>query len=599
MLSLVLSGAAVAALAPAPAAATEWRLVDGPLMTRWSRDWASGKEERLHPRPHLERGNWMSLCGVWDYAIRSRNDGPPDEWDGKIRVPFAVESALSGVRKRVGANDRLWYRHSFPMPSWPPPRWLLHFEAVDWEARVWVNGKEAGTHRGGYDPFTLDITDLVTKPGERQEIVVSVWDPTDQGYQPRGKQVENPNGIWYTPSTGIWQAVWLEGVEDAYIGDLRVIPDVDRGEVSVTVNVKGKREKGLKAWVSAYREREAVGTVSGEPGRPLVLKIPDARLWSPEEPFLYRMNVILTTDQKRLDAVRSYFAMRKISIGKDRNGVNRLMLNNRPVFHFGLLDQGFWPDGLYTAPSDDALRHDIDMTKTLGYNMIRKHVKVEPSRWYFWCDWLGIMVWQDMPSAGVKPDGEGSAEAKANFKRELKAMMDSRHHHPCIVMWVPFNEGWGQHDTEEIVRWVKEYDPTRLVNCASGWTDVPGLGDVRDVHHYPGPGTADLEDNRAVVLGEFGGLGLPVKGHTWQDEKNWGYRSFPDGKSLTKAYLKLIEDLEGLIRNGLSAAVYTQTTDVEIEVNGIMTYDRQEVKIASEKVVKANRAISSSLSKKP
>jgi beta-galactosidase/beta-glucuronidase len=503
--------------------------------------------------------------------------------------------------KRVSDQEQLWYHRSFTIPSkWNGQRLLLHFGAVDWETTVYVNGREMGSHRGGYDAFTFDITDALQPTGD-QELVVSVWDPTDAGYQPRGKQVRNPNGIWYTPTTGIWQTAWLEPVPQTHVRSLRITPDVDGSTVMIQSNV---RAAGTEATIEIeiLDGAETVGKASitdriktSSDGREIspriTLKVPSAKLWSPDSPFLYAMRISLLEDGRKIDEVQGYFGMRKIALAKDDDGILRLFLNNQPLFQYGPLDQGFWPAGLYTAPTDEALRYDIEIAKRLGFNMLRKHVKVEPARWYTWCDRLGMLVWQDMPSGDrhVGPeqaDLERTEESAAQFRTEYRAMIDALRNHPSIVVWVPFNEGWGQFDTAEVAAWTEKHDPTRLVNAASGWVDR-GVGHMHDVHRYPGPGMASVEPKRALVLGEFGGLGLPLAGHTWQDRGNWGYRSFDDPGDLTAAHLRLVAQLRPLIGRGLSAAVYTQVTDVEIEVNGLLTYDRAVVKPDREAVTAA------------
>ncbi len=572
---------------------SQWQPAKGPLTTRWATKVSPDNVHPEYPRPQMVRNEWMNLNGLWEYAIRPKAEAGPEKFDGEILVPFPIESALSGVIKRVGEANRLWYRRAFEVsPSWSDRRVLLHFGAVDWETTVWVNGKKLGTHRGGYDPFTFDITDALKQRGE-QEIVVAVWDPTNRGNQPRGKQVKDPGGIWYTPTTGIWQTVWVEPVnERAYIRALKIVPDIDAGQVRVNVTHAGDRD-AIKVVVEAKENGKTIARADGEPGAEITVRLPNARLWSPDSPHLYDLQVSLLDGQK-LDEVKSYFGMRKVSLGKDENGITRIFLNNKPLFMFGPLDQGFWPDGLYSSPTDEALRYDIEVTKRLGFNMCRKHVKIEPQRWYYWADRLGLLVWQDMPNGDRHVRrGEGEiarlAESAEQFERELNALVDTHFNHPCIVMWVPFNEGWGQYDTERIVQWIRKLDPSRLVNCASGWNDV-GVGDVHDIHSYPGPAAPNPEPDRAAVLGEFGGLGLPLRGHTWQDEKNWGYRSFEDRESLANAYVALLQKLRTLIGSpGLSAAVYTQTTDVEIEVNGLMTYDRAIIKMDAERITTANR----------
>jgi beta-galactosidase/beta-glucuronidase len=571
-----------------------WRPCAGKMMTGWAEQVSPEEVLPEYPRPMMVRAGWRNLNGLWDYAIRPREEGQPEEFDGAILAPFAVESALSGVMKTVGKDNRLWYRRRFSVPrQWSAQRVVLHFGAVDWEATVFVNGRQVKNHRGGYDPFSCDITDVLKETGE-QEIVVSVWDPTDAGQQPRGKQVNEPNGIWYTPVTGIWQTVWMEPVPEASIERIRTIPDIDAGAVKVTVFGRGTDNR-YQVKVVAVEAGKPVAETSGRVEDELVLSIENARLWRPDSPFLYDLQVSLNKDGETIDEVTSYFGMRKVAVGKDPDGRPRLMLNNESLFHFGLLDQGWWPDGLYTAPTDEALLYDLQVTRDMGFNMIRKHVKVEPARFYYWCDRLGILVWQDMPSGDrhigkEDPDLVRTEESAMQYEVELKRMMDALHNHPSIVMWVPFNEGWGQYDTERIAEWVRGYDPTRLVNSASGWVDR-GVGDVYDIHVYPGPALPPVEPNRAAVLGEFGGLGLPVKGHTWQEEKNWGYRSFSSPRQLTEAYLELLKQLQPLIGRGLSAAVYTQTTDVEIEVNGLMTYDRAVMKMDIRQIAAANREI--------
>jgi beta-galactosidase/beta-glucuronidase len=599
-----------------PALATDWAPKTAPLMTRWAKDVDPAKPLPEYPRPTMVREQWQNLNGLWEYAIAPKDEPRPDKFDGTILVPFPVESALSGVMQTVGPEKRLWYRRSFKVASEKyNQRTLLHFGACDWETTVWVNKKEVRTHRGGYDPFTIDITGAV-KLGQENTLVVAVWDPSDAGPQPRGKQVRKPGGIWYTPTTGIWQTVWLELVEETYVRSLHVVPDVDTNSVTVRADVAGPTDKvEVVVGISGISDDpRATRTSKGKPGELLHIDLPESakrKLWTPDSPHLFDMGVSLVSHvQPRPgfpannqtyalhDEVKSYFAMRKTSIGKDEKGVTRLLLNNKPVFQFGPLDQGFWPDGIYTAPTDEALKSDIETTKKLGFNMARKHVKVEPERWYYWCDKLGLLVWQDMPSgdkeAGRKAKGEikRSPESVEIYDRELKALIDARRNHPCIVMWVPFNEGWGQFDTARVTEWVKKYDPSRLVNCASGWNDFP-VGDVHDIHVYRGPGAPKAEDHRAAVLGEFGGLGLPLKGHTWvESDKNWGYGgAFKSAEDMTADYLSRIEKLQQLIGPGLSAAIYTQTTDVEVEVNGLMTYDRAVIKMPVEKVLAAHKRL--------
>lgn len=555
----------------------------GRTVTRWAGDVNPRSPLPEYPRPQLKRNQWQNLNGHWWYAIRPKLEKQPAKWDGRIVVPFPIESQLSGVQKQVGKDDVLWYRRSFTIPkAWREQNVILNFGAVDWETTVWINGKEVGSHRGGYDPFSFNVSSFLSDK-EEQELVIRVWDPTNSGPQPRGKQLNNPKGIWYTPVTGIWQTVWMEPVPKTWIRSLKIIPDIDAKTVKVQVIADGMKP----IEITVLDEEKKIVSAMGKSGDTITLAIPELKLWLPDSPFLYDLKVKLGEDE-----VASYFGMRKIETRPDDKGITRLFLNNKPLFHFGLLDQGWWPDGLYTAPTDDALKHDLEVTKKLGFNVARKHVKVEPARWYYWADKLGIMVWQDMPSAmqtegamkamriprGAKADAELTPEAKKLFRGELKAMMDALQNHPSIVMWVPFNEGWGQHDTNEILKWVKKYDPTRLVSGPSGWEDR-GYGDTKDMHKYPGPDMFPVVKGRASVLGEFGGLGLPVRGHTWVTQNNWGYRTYETSEKLNEEYEKLMRQLPGLIEKGLAAAIYTQTTDVEVEVNGVMTYDRSLIKV--------------------
>ena len=560
--------AAIACLAVA-AAAQESPPPTPTLVTRWARDVAPGAVLPEYPRPQMARSAWQSLNGRWDYAIVAKDAAAPDRWDGEILVPFPVESQLSGVRRAIAPSQRLWYHRAFRAPR-PQPggRLLLHFGAVDWDATVFVNGRPVGEHHGGYDPFTFDITDALAGPGD-QQLVVGVWDPTDSGPQPRGKQVLKPHGIMYTAVTDIWQTVWLEPVPRRYVAALEITPDVDAGAVRLRVSTEGGRSRVRAA---LFDGGAAIAEAEGVSDSAIALRVPDPRLWSPTDPFLYSLRVQLTGASGG-DVVRSYVGMRKIAVARDAAGINRLFLNGRALFELGTLDQGWWPDGLYTAPTEDARRFDLETLKRLGFNLIRKHVKVEPERWYFDCDSLGILVWQDMPSGS-----NDTPEGKENFAAELGRVVAALRDHPSIVMWVPFNEGWGQHDTERYVQWLREHDPSRLVDDASGWTDR-GVGDVMDVHDYPGPSAPPVEPRRAAVLGEFGGLGLPLAGHLWIERGAWGYRRFTSLDSLASAYRALLVQLRFLIGDGLAAAVYTQTTDVETEVNGLMTYDRAVVKL--------------------
>ncbi len=591
--------------------ASTWKPADGPLMTRWAKDVSPENAWPEYPRPQMVREKWQNLNGLWKYAITKREDSQPAEFEGDILVPYPIESALSGVMRRLGYTQRLWYHRTFTVPEdWRTnkQRLLLHFGAVDWDTTVLVNGKEVGRHRGGYDPFTFDITDALKEGNVEQEIVVSVWDGTDTGYQCRGKQTLNPEGVWYTANSGIWQTVWLEPVPALHIDSLNIVPDVDRGLVTVTVN-----GDGFCAYVSVLDGDRQVKLGTGKPNEPIEIPIKDAKLWSPESPFLYNLLVQVGAkeplpgkDDKgrprfrgHVDVVTSYFGMRKVSMKKDAAGQLRIYLNDKMLFQYGLLDQGYWPDGIYAPPTDEAMRYDIEATRELGFNLIRKHVKIEPQRWYTYCDRMGMLVWQDMPNGDrflnvfrdvPDPDLIRSPESAAQFEQELAAMIKSRGNHPCILMWAPFNEGWGQYDTARISALTKKLDPSRLVDSASGLVDR-GTGDVNDLHAYLGLSVPLPEENRSVVLGEFGGLGRRVKGHMWKNEKEWDYRRLDNIDDLTDAYVELTENLKVMYARGMSGAVYTQTTDVEIEVNGHLTYDRELFKLHKDKVRAANLSV--------
>jgi beta-galactosidase/beta-glucuronidase len=570
-----------------------WQPVEDKILSKWAMDINPSAPLPEYPRPQMTRENWFNLNGLWQYAIVDKGTVQPSSFQGEILVPYAIESALSGVGKTVGKDKELWYQREFEVDrSMKKGDLLLHFGAVDWEAEVFVNGKRVGIHQGGYDPFFFEISGALVS-GKKQQLTVRVWDPTDDGPQPRGKQVNKPHAIWYTPVTGIWQTVWLEAVPNQYISSIRNNPDLDNKQITVQAEVMNP-EPGQMVSVSLMANGELLAEEKVPAGKEVTFTISNPNIWGPENPFLYDIEARLLEGRKLVDAVKSYTAMRKISMLPDENGNQRLLLNDKFLFQYGPLDQGWWPDGLYTAPTEEALVFDIDKTKDMGFNMIRKHVKVEPARWYYHCDKIGMLVWQDMPSGDMgnrwesRPGvlGKGTEknrtpESIAIFKKEWKAIMDANYNFPSIVVWVPFNEAWGQFNTEEIVNWTVAYDPSRMVNGASGG-NYTLEGQIMDMHNYPDPVMPDPKiwgKKQILVLGEYGGLGLPIEGHTWQEKDNWGYQSFEDQAALKKRYSKLIMDLKPLLPMGLSAAIYTQTTDVEIETNGLMTYDRKVIKL--------------------
>jgi beta-galactosidase/beta-glucuronidase len=584
----------------------QWKPAGDKIRTSWSEKIDVAHVLPEYPRPMMERSDWINLNGIWDYTIQKEGTTEPAKFDGSILVPFAVESSLSGVQKTVGKDNELWYKRLFQVPQrWKSKRILLHFGAVDWKADIWINDIKIGSHKGGYTPFYFDITPFLNKSAD-QKLVVRVWDSTNTGFQPRGKQTDKPGGIFYTAVTGIWQTVWLEPVPEKYITTVKSIPNIDKGQLNIGIEASGTTV-GEYFEAKIFEGTKLIATTKASVSETADLTVPEAKLWSPETPFLYDLQISLISNGVVTDQVKSYFAMRKISTQRDDDGIVRLQLNNKDYFQFGPLDQGWWPDGLYTAPSDEALRYDIQKTRDFGFNMIRKHVKVEPARWYTHCDRLGILVWQDMPSGDRSPQWQSqqyfngsefvrSAESEANFRNEWREIINLLVSNPSVVCWVPFNESWGQFKTREIVEWTKGYDPSRLVNPASGGNHY-AVGDMLDLHNYPAPKMYLYDGQRANVLGEYGGIGMAVQGHLWATDKNWGYIQLKDSKAVTDEYVKYGEQLLKLIKGGFSAAVYTQTTDVEGEVNGLMTYDRKVIKIDENLVREINQKICKSLNK--
>lgn len=572
----------------------QWKPAEGHIMTRWAADVNPACPLPEYPRPQLVRSEWMNLNGLWDYAVTPKEQTSSLIGDGKILVPFAIESALSGVKRSFLPTEKLWYRRTFEIPaSWNGKRILLHFGAVDYISTVRLNGRPLGTHEGGNNAFSFDITDFLTI-GKLQELVVEVTDPSSEGKQPKGKQTLEPKGIWYTPVSGIWKTVWIEPVDDCHIVSHHGISDIDNQRFLIRTDTS---DPDAEVRYTAFDEKKQVAQATAKSGEQAELRFPNPKLWSPDEPFLYGLKIEVVRKGRVTDAAESYFGMRKISIGKDADSRNRILLNGRPLFQYGFLDQGWWPDGLLTAPTEEALISDIAFTKKAGFNTIRKHIKVESDRFYYHCDRTGILVWQDAVSGddfNLKdyPGGlDKNARSAAQYERELRETIDQLRNYPCIVNWVVFNEGWGQFGGPRLIDWVKQYDPTRLAEV-SGWVDM-GNGDIDDVHRYPGPGrVANPGPHRTFAIGEFGGLGLPIEGHLWNPAmNNWGYATYTDPEKFAEAYRNAVFQLRILIGQGLSAAIYTQTTDVEGEVNGMLTYDREIEKIPAEKLRKLHEPL--------
>lgn len=594
------------ALALTLCAQAQWKPVGDKIKTKWAEQVNPKAVLPEYPRPQMERGEWLNLNGEWEYAIKPKGEVEPAAFDGNILVPFAVESSLSGVQKMVGDQNELWYKRTFDVPSsWKNKNVKLNFGAVDWKADVFINDVLIGSHKGGFAPFSFDITPYLNGKNN-QKLVVRVWDPSEKGYQPRGKQTGRPEGIWYTPVTGIWQTVWLEPVAANHVASIKAIPDIDKGVLSVTVGTsKGCNNDIVE--VSLLDKGKVIASAKGLQGKEMRLGVQNPTLWDTENPYLYDMKVAVVSNGKVVDEVKSYTAFRKISMARDADGIMRMQLNNKNLFQYGPLDQGWWPDGLYTAPTDEALLYDIVKTKDWGFNMIRKHVKVEPARWYYHCDKEGMLVWQDMPSGDMgnswQPhqynggtDKARTAESIANYYQEWKEIMDAFISSPSIVVWVPFNEAWGQFDTEKVTEWTEAYDPSRLVNPASGGNHR-ACGHILDLHNYPGPAMFLFDPQRVNVLGEYGGIGLPLENHLWWNKRNWGYVQFKNSDEVTAEYVKYADQLKNLVKKGFSAAVYTQTTDVEGEVNGLMTYDRKVIKINESAVKQANQSVINAMAK--
>ncbi|WP_404337551.1 glycoside hydrolase family 2 protein [Sphingomonas sp. MMS12-HWE2-04] len=622
-LAMIDAGAAMAQTAAPAAGARSDAVYTSKLITRWGKAVTPENAWRSYPRPQFQREAWQNLNGLWDYAIVKASQPQPTQMDGKILVPFAVESKLSGVARKVLPDDRIWYRRHFTVPAgWAGQRIRLNFGAVDYAATVFVNGVPVGAHKGGSDAFSFDITDPL-RAGDN-ELVVQVADPTSKGSQPRGKQILDPEGIWYTPVSGIWQTVWLEPVPELHIADVRATPNIDTGKVEVDVALSAWAEDTDAVRLSVKSGGRTIASTILRANRHASLEIPRAHLWSPEDPFLYDLVAELVTvkdpyagkpERNRTaydsrftqgevatyaaaqvvgqprDTVKAYFAMRKVSVGPGSiHGQPMLLLNNKPYFHNGTLDQGWWPDGLLTPPSEEGMRYDLEFLKKAGFNMVRKHIKVEPARYYYDADHMGMLIWQDMPSGGgedqfVTGSSQSQAvlpsEVMADQQAELSRMIGGLRAFPSIVTWVVNNEGWGQYDSATLARFVKGMDPSRLVNADSGWLDVaPGASDLFDIHTYEDvPHVPTRQSDRAIVIGEYGGVGWPIEGHLWREDKRWSYQVTTDAKDYLARYKRKFDEIVRQSKvNGLSASVYTQTTDVEGEINGLLTYDREVAK---------------------
>lgn len=595
-----------------------WEPAGNRIKTRWAAEAGPSNAHPEYPRPQMVRGRWRSLNGLWDYTVLPADASAPEK-SGKILVPFCYESPLSGVGDTLKPGDLLIYRRTIKLPR----RWrrnkklLLHFEAVDRECTVLLNGKEIGSHAGGYTPFTFDITPFLGKG--RQALEVRVKDSTDgDGFYPRGKQVLQPSGIWYTAVSGIWQSVWIEAVDRrGHIQDYKLAPRLAENAVYVTPYSVGADEislellEGAIGYENSKPGRRALASARVKSGETAKLSLASPELWSPDHPFLYGLCITLYKGGKRIDRVQGHVAFREISIVTDTAGHRRMALNGKALFQFGPLDQGWWPDGLYTAPTLEAMEYDIKKTRELGFNMIRKHIKVEPSTWYDACDRLGMLVWQDMPSCATHVEGSWGQDTNAcdtgfdyplpeeyreNFRREWTGIQNHLDKFPCIVVWVPFNEAWGQFETPAIVELTRKNDSTRLVNMASGGNWISGgVGDLLDSHHYPEPRMRLWDPAMVNVLGEYGGIGMPLEGHVWNSSDNWAYVQMEDSEAVTARYELYAKMLLPLVREGCSAAVYTQTTDVENEVNGLLTYDRAVCKMDIARVRAANLEVISSL----
>lgn len=589
-----------------------YQIVPGHITTPWSQELQPNSPLPEHPRPQFFRPAWRNLNGLWEYAITGLDAPQPQSYPGQILVPFPIESALSGVKNSLRPNERLWYHRVFSIdPDWMRGRVLLHFGAVDWSCQVFINDRLVGEHVGGYDPFSIDITEAVKD--KSNTLIVSVHDPTDSQPIQRGKQVLEPGFIWYTAVSGIWQTVWLEHVPVNNIESIQISPNIDDATVMITSKISPPL-MNASLDIEVLKDGQSISKCSAPADKPILLPIPQPKLWSPESPHLYDLVLTLKDGKIPIDQVHSYFGMRKFSLETDQNGHKHFCINHEPTLLYGPLDQGYWPDGLYTPPTDEAMRWEITFIKEAGFNMIRKHVKVEPARYYYHCDRIGVIVWQDMVSGGISPKpiwfffakrqkklrddrsywrlGRKGEQNREQFLQEYRRMIAALINTVSIAIWGPFNEGWGQFDAAQIAAMTHQRDPSRLVDHASGWFDQ-GAGDFKSEHHYFKPLPDPQPDpKRGWVLSEFGGYSLKLPGHVWDTQKDFGYKKFSNREDLTQGYLELLEkQLIPWIKAGLTAAVYTQTTDVETEINGLLTYDREIIKMDLERIRKAHQKL--------
>lgn len=575
--------------------AQEWEMKESPLMTEWSKKIDINNVLPEYPRPVMQRNEWKNLNGIWEFQEAQNGDILPTgkRLKEQILVPFPWESAISGVRRQID-SQAAWYRRKFTVPrEWKGKSIRLNFGAIDWESTIFINGRYAGTHKGGYDPFSIDISQFLKDFSKQQEIIVKVFDPGNDKAIPHGKQnntrFSEPKGYSYSPSSGIWQTVWIEPVNKNHITSIHTVPYFDDKVFGITVNSAGKQN--LKVKISVISDGTICSQAIGEVNKQIYLQLKEIKPWTPDTPYLYDIKAELITEKGDVqDEIRSYSGMRKISL-LNENGVQRLALNNEFIFQMGPLDQGYWPDGIYTAPTDEALKWDIMNIKEWGFNMIRKHIKVEPQRWYYWCDKLGILVWQDMPNC-FKTRNE---EEKAQFEMELQNMIRTHWNHPSIVNWIVFNEHWGIYDCERITENVMKLDPSRLVTGNSGIdARKPSIdyevGHIKDNHSYRPPHVPLISSKRATVNGEYGAIGYKIEGHIWDTDGPWVHHNYKGKTEATAEYVKFINQINEYIRRGLSGAVYTQWTDVENEMNGLYTYDRKIEKLDKGKVKEANRS---------